>query len=138
MPVTECRHPHVTQTDEALARAVHEIVAIRWMELRGSDDLRQLLHIGRLYVHNVEALIRYIQVPQVDAQVIRRQVRFRVRIDRDRIDVIRVRVGVDAARGCFDHEFHRLQHGYLLIQTRRNDESLTAMASNGDELPSAQ
>ena len=43
------------------------------MELGGGDDLRQLLHVRRLDVHEVEALVRDLQVPQVDPQVVRRQ-----------------------------------------------------------------
>ena len=49
---------HVAQPDGTLATAVDELVAADRMELRRSDDLRQLLHVGRLDVHNVWQLVK--------------------------------------------------------------------------------
>ena len=40
------------------------------MELRGGDDLGELLHVGRLDVHDVEGLVRDLHMPQVDPQVV--------------------------------------------------------------------
>ena len=45
------------------------------MELGGGDDLRELLHVGGLDVHDVEGLVRDLHVPQIDPQVVRRQIR---------------------------------------------------------------
>lgn len=47
-----CR-AHVAQADGALAAAVHEGVALVRVELGRRDHLRQLLHVGRLDVHDV-------------------------------------------------------------------------------------
>ena len=51
--VAERRRPHVTQADAALAAAVHQRVAVVGVELSRRDDLRQVLHVGRLDVHDV-------------------------------------------------------------------------------------
>ena len=51
--VAEGGGPHVTQPDGALAAAVDEGVALVGVELCGGDHLRQLLHVGGLYVNNV-------------------------------------------------------------------------------------
>lgn len=51
--VAEGGLPHVAQLDRALARAVHEQVAVLWMELGGRDHLGQLFHVGRLDIHNI-------------------------------------------------------------------------------------
>ena len=40
------------------------------MELRGCDDLGELLHVSWLDVHDVEWLISDLHVPEVDAEVI--------------------------------------------------------------------
>ena len=53
MLVTERLLPHVAEPDGALAAAVDELVAVDGVELGRRDDLCQLLHVGRLDVHNV-------------------------------------------------------------------------------------
>ena len=45
-----------------------------------------------------ERLIRNVQVPQVDSQIICTHVRLTIRIDRDRIDVVRMSVCVNFSR----------------------------------------
>lgn len=51
--VAEGGGAHVTQADGALAAAVDEGVALVRVELGRRDHLRQLLHVGRLDVHDV-------------------------------------------------------------------------------------
>ena len=53
VPVTERRRPHVAQPDGPLAAAVHEGVAVVGVELGRRDHLRELLHVGRLDVHDI-------------------------------------------------------------------------------------
>ena len=53
MLVAEGRLPHVTQADGALAAAVGEGLALLRVKLGRRDHLRQLLHVGRLDVHDV-------------------------------------------------------------------------------------
>ena len=45
--------PHVTEPQRPLAAAVHKQVAVERVELGRRDDLRQVLHVGRLDVHDV-------------------------------------------------------------------------------------
>lgn len=51
--VTKCGGTHVTQADGAFAAAVDKSVTLVRVEFRCCDHLCQLLHVGRLYVHNV-------------------------------------------------------------------------------------
>lgn len=68
------------------------------MELGGSDDLCQLLHVGGLDVHNVEALVLDVEVPEVYAQVITADKRLAVAVDRDAVDVVCMSVGICPTR----------------------------------------
>ena len=61
---------HVAESDGSLAGTVHEQVALLRVELWSRDHLRQLLHVGRLDVHDVEGLVRDLHVPQIDPQVV--------------------------------------------------------------------
>lgn len=53
VPVAECRVTHVRKLDVAFRTGIHEHVALCWMKLGGSDDLRQLLHIDGFDVHDI-------------------------------------------------------------------------------------
>lgn len=53
VPVTQGRRPHVTQPDRPFAAAVHEAVAVVRVELGRRDHLCELLHVGRLNVHDI-------------------------------------------------------------------------------------
>jgi hypothetical protein len=79
--VAQCRDPHVLELDEALAIAVGKKVALLRVELGRGDDLGELLHVGGLDVEDIEALVRHVQVPQVDAQVIGGDEGFPIRVD---------------------------------------------------------
>lgn len=92
--VAERTLSHVGELDCALATGVHEPVAALGVKLGGGDDLRQLLHVGRLDVDNVEALILNVQVPEVDPQVIAGYERLPVRVDGYAVDMIGVCVRV--------------------------------------------
>jgi len=65
--VTERGLAHITQPDCSLAGRVDKEIALLGMELRGSDNLCEFLHVGRLDVDDVEGLIGDLHVPQVDA-----------------------------------------------------------------------
>ena len=60
------------------------------MKFRGSDDLRELLHVLWLDVDDSERLVGDFEVPEVDSEVVRRNVGFSVTVWRDRVDVIRM------------------------------------------------
>lgn len=53
MSITKCSCTHITEAKDALAARVDEIVAVLGVKLGRRDHLRQLLHIRRLYVHNI-------------------------------------------------------------------------------------
>lgn len=61
MLVTKCWCAHVTQTDGAFTAAVDKRVALVGVELSGCDHLRQLLHVGGLYIHDVWHWVKDIQ-----------------------------------------------------------------------------
>lgn len=57
-------------------------------------------------MEDTEAAVCDLQVPQVDAQVVSRQVGLVVAVDRDRVDVVGVGVGEHPARAGLHHEVH--------------------------------
>ena len=61
---------HVTESYCPFAGTVDEEIALLGMELRSSDDLCELLHVGRLDVHDVKGLVGALHVPEVDAEII--------------------------------------------------------------------
>jgi hypothetical protein len=86
--------PHVGQLDGPLRAGVHEPVAAHGVELGRCDHLGQLLHVRRLDVDNVEALVLDVEVPQVDTQVVTADECLPVTVYRDAVDVVGVGVGV--------------------------------------------
>lgn len=71
---------------------------MRRVKRGGGDHLRQLLHVRRLDVDDVEALIVAFQTPQIQAQIVGGEEGLSVAVDRDAVDMISVRVAVDATR----------------------------------------
>lgn len=53
MLVAQSLRPHVTKSNGPFTAAVDEEMALRRMELRRCDNLRQFLHVRRLYIDNV-------------------------------------------------------------------------------------
>lgn len=53
MSIAERGRSRVTQTDGSLTAAVHKDVTLMRVALGRCYHLRQLLHIGRLYIYNV-------------------------------------------------------------------------------------
>lgn len=53
MLIAQRRVPHVSKLDVAFRTAVHEEVAMYWVELRRGDDFRQLFHVCGLDVDDV-------------------------------------------------------------------------------------
>lgn len=88
---------HVGQFDGTLGAGVHEPVAAQGVELGSCYHLGQLLHVGWLDVDNVEALVLYIQVPEVDAQIITADKRLPVAVHRNAVDVVGVRICIRPA-----------------------------------------
>lgn len=61
---------------------------------------------------DTEALIRDLQVPQVDPEVVGRQIRLLVAVHRYGVDVVSVGVGEDAAGGGLHHQLHGSHRGH--------------------------
>ena len=97
MLVTKGSLSHVGQFDGTLGAGVHEPVAAQGVELGSRYHLSQLLHVGRLDVDNVETLVLYVEVPQVDAQVIAADKCLPVAIYRNAVDVVGVGIGIRPA-----------------------------------------
>lgn len=94
---------HVGQLDRPLGASIHEPVAAEGVELCGCDDFSKLLHVSRLDINNVEALILNIEIPQVDSQVIAADECLAVTVHRDTIDVVGVGICVGATRDGGDN-----------------------------------
>jgi hypothetical protein len=82
------------------------------VEFSSGNDLCEFLHVDRLDIDNVcmsaysqawtkkltEALITDIEIPQVDPQIIGRDISLLIGIDRYRIDMICVSIGIYFSR----------------------------------------
>ena len=68
------------------------------MKLGCGDHLGQFLHIGRLDVDDIEALVLDVEVPQIDTQIITANEGFSVAVDRYAVDVISMRIGIIPSR----------------------------------------
>ena len=86
------------------------------MELGGCDDLGQLLHVRRLDVDDVEALVLDVEVPQVDAQIVAAYEGLAVAVHRDAVDVVCVRIGVGATRYSRHHRVVVCEPGELEVR----------------------
>ena len=67
------------------------------MELGSRDDFSELLHVCRLDIDNVEALLLDVKVPQVDTQIVAADEGLSIAVHRDAVDVVGVGVGVCSA-----------------------------------------
>ena len=110
--VAEGGGSHVAESNGPFAAAIDEGVAVDGMKLGGGDDFRQVLHVGRFHVDDVEGLIGDFQVPQVDAEIIGAHVSLVVGIDGNGVDVVRVSVGEDLAGTGLDDQLRWSDDGY--------------------------
>ena len=67
MLIAESTLSHVRKLNGSLGTGIHEPVAHDGMKLGRGDDFGQLLHVRRLDVDNIKALVLDVQVPQIDA-----------------------------------------------------------------------
>ena len=107
--------PHVGQLDGSLGASVHEPVAAHGVELGGRDDLGQLLHVRRLDVDNVEALVLDVEVPQVDAQIVTADECLSVAVHGDAVDVVGVGISICTPRHGGHHGIVMGQPGKLQV-----------------------
>jgi len=79
--VAKRRRPHVAIPDRAFARTVHERRAVLRMKFCGCYHFRQVFHVSGFDVDDVERLIRYLQIPQIDPQIVGTHVRLIVTVN---------------------------------------------------------
>ena len=73
------------------------------MEFRSGDDLCEFLHIRRLDIDYIEALILDVEVPQIYPEVIATDKCLSITVDRNAVDVVCMRVRVRSTRdSCRD------------------------------------
>lgn len=89
---------HICQLDGSLGAGVHEPVTADRVELGCGNDLGKFLHVGRLDIHNVEALVLDVEVPQVDPEIVTADEGLAITVHGDAIDMIRVGVRIRSAR----------------------------------------
>ena len=96
--VAKCTLTHIGKFDGSLRAGVHEPVARLWMEFSGCNDFSQLLHVSRLDVHNVEALVLNVQIPQVNSEIVAADESLPIAIDRDAVYMISMCISISTAR----------------------------------------
>lgn len=75
--------------------------------------LCEFLHVSWLDVYDVERLIRDFHMPQIDPEIVGREVRLPVAVHADGVDVVGVGVSEDPAGRGLHHQLHGLQDGNL-------------------------
>lgn len=98
MLIAKCAFAHISKLDGTLRACIHEPIATLWVELGSSNDLCQFLHVGRLDINNVEALILDVEVPQIYSQIVTADEGFPITVDRDAIDMVGMGVCVGSTR----------------------------------------
>ena len=100
MLVAKSALTHIGQLDGTLRAGVHEPIAALRVEFGSRDDFSKLLHVCRLDVYNIEALILDVEIPQIDAQIVTANESLAIAVDGDAIDVISMGIGIGAPRYC--------------------------------------
>lgn len=113
MFVTERSLAHVGKLDGTLGAGVHELVAADGVEFSRGDNLSQLLHICGLDIHNVEALVLDVEVPQVHSQIVTADKGFAITVHGDAIYMVRVSICVSSPWDSSDHGIMVCQSGQL-------------------------
>jgi len=111
MLVTKSTLAHVSQLDSALGAGVHEPVAADRVELGCCDDLGQFLHISGFDIHDVEALVLNVEVPQVDTEIVTADESLAIAVHRDTIDMVRMGI-------CIRSAWDRSDNGIMMCQAR--------------------
>lgn len=96
--VTKSPLSHVGHLDSSLWTGIHEEIAAGGVKFWRRYDLRQLLHIRRFDVHDVETLILNVKIPQVDSEIVTADKRLSIAIYRYAVDMISVRICVCPSR----------------------------------------
>jgi len=79
------------------------------VELSRGDDFGQFLHICRLYINDVEALVLDIEIPQIDPEIVTADEGFAIAIDRNAVDVISMGICEGSSRNS---GYNRIMMGH--------------------------
>jgi hypothetical protein len=109
--ITQGPLPHIRKLDCALGTGVHEPVTADGVEFGRGDDLSEFFHISRLDIHDVEALILDVQIPQVHTEIVTADKGFTIAVNGDAIYMIGVCVGVCSPRDSGNHSVVVCQAG---------------------------
>lgn len=90
--------PHIGQFDRALRAGIDKPVTADRVELSRCNDLRQLLHVCRFDIHNVETLVLDVEVPQVDSEIVTADKGLAITVHGDAIYMVGVSIGVSPPR----------------------------------------
>jgi len=118
MLVAERALTHVGELDGTLGAGVHEPVAAHGVELCSRDNFCQLFHVRRLNVHDVEALVLDVQVPEIYAQIITADEGLSVTVDRYAVDMISMGISICPARHGCNHSVVMGKPGKLQVACR--------------------
>jgi hypothetical protein len=116
MLVAECALSHVGQLNCSLRAGIHEPITAERVEFSGCYDLGQLLHVGGLDVDNIEALVLYVEVPEIYAEVVAADERLTITVHRDAVDVVGVGIRISAAGDSSNDSVVVCQTGELEIR----------------------
>ena len=82
------------------------------MEFGRGDHLGELLHISWLDIDDVEALVLYVEVPQIDSQIVTADKGLSVAVDGDTVDVVSVCI-------CVVSAWDRSDNGIMMCKARK-------------------
>ena len=103
MVVAQGTITHICEFNGALATGVHEPVAALRMKFGSGDNFGQFLHIGWLYIDDIEALILNVQIPKIYPQVVARYESLTIRVNRNRVDMVGMGISVCPTRDSCDN-----------------------------------
>lgn len=98
MLVTQRTLSHIGQLDGSLGTGVHEPITAVRMKLGSGNNFSEFLHVCRLDIDDVEALVLDIEIPEVDAKIVTADECLAIAVDRNAIDVISVGIGISTTR----------------------------------------
>jgi hypothetical protein len=81
MLIAESTLSHIGKFYRPFRTGVHKPIAALRMKFCSRYHFRQLFHVCRLDVNDVEALVLYVQVPKVDTKVVATDKRLSIAVD---------------------------------------------------------
>ena len=81
--ITQSRFAHISELDSTLAATIHELIAMRRVKFGSCDDFCKFFHVDWLDIDNVERLVLYAEIPEVNTQIVSTDICFAIRIDTD-------------------------------------------------------